>query len=99
MLRGACAAGGVGGDERGGGGGQRDVMGLARVHEGHRLAREGAGRETVGWDLLLGQWEYRVFEKAVIVLVIVGFYRCLSYFFFWGILSHKNKFWTGSWSI
>ena len=23
------------------------------------------------------QWEYRVFEKAIVVLIIVGFYRCL----------------------
>ena len=47
----------------------------------------------------LGQWEYRVFEKAIIVLIIVGFYRCLSCVFFWGILSDKNKFWTDNWSV
>ena len=47
----------------------------------------------------LGQWEYRGFEKAIIVLIIVGFYRCLSCVFFWGILSDKNKFWADNWSV
>ena len=40
----------------------------------------------------LGQWEYRVFEKAIVVLVIVGFYGCLSCVFSGAFSVTKTNF-------